>query len=169
MLGQNISSPPKLTSKCLNTVQSHQFHLLMNPSERGEPELGDLTQHGTPLLWGFPPSLVMWFVAQGWNKVSWSWAELLRVWHHSVFLGQLIIWPNQFSLSLQMTPNRQKREGEGTDEPLFRETWTACTTRPTRIAGALAEMESCTHNATMPSSSSTGCSTAVLQLVHCNY
>lgn len=101
------------------------------------------------------------------NQESCSWTELLRVWHYSAFLYQLDNVTKSISLSLQRIPNRQKREAEGTDVPLSKETWTACTTRPTRIAGVLAEMKPCTHNATMPSSS-TGCSTAVLQLEHYN-
>lgn len=48
-----------------------------------------------------------------------------------------------------MTPRRQKREVEGTDEPLYRDTWTAFVTRPTRTAGASAEMKPCTQNATI--------------------
>lgn len=57
-----------------------------------------------------------------------------------------------------MTPNVEKRDAEGTDEPLFRENWTACMTRPKRIAGALAEVSP----AIMPGSSSPGCSITVL-------
>lgn len=96
------------------------------------------------------------------NHLSWSWTELLRVQHCSVFLCQLdnameSVFP-EFAVDTKWGEEGGRRDRWATIQRAL----DSLHDQAKKNCRNLSRGKSCTHNAIMPSSSSTGCSITVL-------
>lgn len=170
MLDQNVSSsPPKRTSNCLNTIQSHQFPLLTNTSEWGESDIHQWPHTAWNTFFSQRLSSISGEVvcSSKLDQVSWSWTELLRVRHYSVFLCQLDNVTKSIFPAFADDTKWAEEGGRGDRWAPIQRNLDSVHDQANKNYRSLSRDE-VLHNAIMPSSSSTGCSIAVLQLVHGN-
>lgn len=146
MPGHNISSPPKLTSNCVNVTQSHSSISWWAPvSGENQRPIRDLTA-AAPLLTDPPPVLLL---CSELTQVSCSWTELLRMALPSICV-QLDNVSKSILLEFADATKEAEEGGRGDSWATLQRHWTACMARPTRTAGPSAEMRPCTQNAAVP-------------------